>query len=274
MKELEYHPIACIFPLMADAGIEALANDIRESGQIQTGLLFEGKILDGRNRYAACKLAGVEFKAVKFKGTRTEALAHVWGLNRLRRHLSSSQAAAAEAMRAKLDAEYAAEVDAIKKAKAKRTNNNPSNGGKFGKSGSKTQQKQGPEPSGETIPPTVKRDESKRTPAKRAESVGTNRKYIEQADRLVEEAPELAQKVVDGEMSIPQATKALKGKTAVDMTDQERGRKTLQLAKTYLEHALRAVGDTNALLPDPKLCSTLELQIIASLTQLKTWRGK
>ena len=52
-----------------------------------------GEIIDGRNRYLACKLAGVEpvFKGIDFPAARTEALAFVVSRNLKRRHLTTPQ---------------------------------------------------------------------------------------------------------------------------------------------------------------------------------------
>jgi ParB-like chromosome segregation protein Spo0J len=60
MSRYENHPIANIFPMMGEAELRALADDIKINGVIQPGTLFQGKILDGRNRYAATLIAGVE----------------------------------------------------------------------------------------------------------------------------------------------------------------------------------------------------------------------
>lgn len=50
----EWHPVACIFPMMDDASLHELADDIKKHGQYEPIMLYEGKILDGRNRSAAC----------------------------------------------------------------------------------------------------------------------------------------------------------------------------------------------------------------------------
>jgi len=56
----EFHEIAGIFPLMEKEELEALTKDIAENGLQEPIILYEGKILDGRNRYLACLQAGVE----------------------------------------------------------------------------------------------------------------------------------------------------------------------------------------------------------------------
>jgi ParB-like chromosome segregation protein Spo0J len=57
--ELEYHPLANLFPLLGETEIQTLADDIRSNGLNVPITMYEGKILDGRNRHAACVLAGV-----------------------------------------------------------------------------------------------------------------------------------------------------------------------------------------------------------------------
>lgn len=47
------HPYAEIFPMMSEEEIEELANDIEANGQLNPIKIYDGKILDGRNRYAA-----------------------------------------------------------------------------------------------------------------------------------------------------------------------------------------------------------------------------
>jgi len=58
----KHHPLACMFPMMPQAEIEALAEDIKKNGLKDDGIIYEGMILDGRNRQAACELAGVKME--------------------------------------------------------------------------------------------------------------------------------------------------------------------------------------------------------------------
>ena len=68
-----------------------MLSDIRENG-LQTPItLFEGKILDGRNRYLACQMLNMEPEYVEFDGK--DPLPFVVSRNLCRRHLSESQRA-------------------------------------------------------------------------------------------------------------------------------------------------------------------------------------
>ena len=60
--EYEAHPIAALLPLIEGAPFEALVKSIATDGfDDETPILiYEGKILDGRNRYRASVKAGVQ----------------------------------------------------------------------------------------------------------------------------------------------------------------------------------------------------------------------
>jgi len=87
----EYHELANLFPLMDESQYSDLVADIKENGLIESIILYEGKILDGRNRYNACNDAGVEPSFVEYEGE--DALSYVISLNLNRRHLNESQRA-------------------------------------------------------------------------------------------------------------------------------------------------------------------------------------
>jgi phage N-6-adenine-methyltransferase len=86
---MKFHPCAEIFPLMQGAEFEALVLDIKANGLRQPIILYEEKVLDGRNRWRACEKAGVEPKTKNWLGD--DPLAYVISLNLTRRHLNEMQ---------------------------------------------------------------------------------------------------------------------------------------------------------------------------------------
>ena len=91
-QERIYHPLANLFPYMTGAEFNELVDDIKKHGLREPILLYEDMILDGRNRYRACKAAKVEPTwAAPFRGTHDEAVALVVSANIRRRHLTSKQ---------------------------------------------------------------------------------------------------------------------------------------------------------------------------------------
>jgi len=88
----EVHPAAALFPMLADDELADLAADIKERGLLQLIVLDkDGRILDGRNRYAACKIAGVEPKFETYEGNDPDGYAIASGT--LRRNLTQGQKA-------------------------------------------------------------------------------------------------------------------------------------------------------------------------------------
>ena len=85
------HPLSEIFPAMEGAEFSALVEDIRVHGLIQPLVMYQGKILDGRNRARACEKLGIKPKTTDYRGN--DPLGYVLSLNLSRRHLSESQRA-------------------------------------------------------------------------------------------------------------------------------------------------------------------------------------
>lgn len=87
----EAHEYAGIFPMMTDHDVDQLAGSIQENGLRESIILLDGKILDGRNRYKACEIAGVEPHFEDYDGE--DALQFVLDHNLHRRHLTETQRA-------------------------------------------------------------------------------------------------------------------------------------------------------------------------------------
>lgn len=87
------HPAAALFPMLDGAELAELARDIEEHGLIEPIVVHNGELLDGRNRLAACQLAGVEPTEREWEGDPSEVVAWVLSKNLHRRHLSTSQRA-------------------------------------------------------------------------------------------------------------------------------------------------------------------------------------
>jgi hypothetical protein len=96
MIKFEYqpHPFANMFPMIEGQEFENLKASITKSGILEPIRLYQGMILDRRNRYAAAKACGHQFTPKDFKewtGTLEEAEAWVLETNLHRRHLTAKQ---------------------------------------------------------------------------------------------------------------------------------------------------------------------------------------
>lgn len=89
---IEVHPYAEIFPPMEGTDFEALVASIKENGLRDAITLYEGAVIDGRNRQLACELADVEARYEQLPAG-TDPLAFVIDRNLRRRQLDESQRA-------------------------------------------------------------------------------------------------------------------------------------------------------------------------------------
>ena len=89
--DLPAHPLAAIFPMLPEAEIAELADDIVTYGQRVPITVLDGQVLDGRNRLAACRFADVEPSFEIYEGG--DPLGFVLSHNLHRRHLTTSQRA-------------------------------------------------------------------------------------------------------------------------------------------------------------------------------------
>lgn len=98
-------PAADVFPMLPEDELAELADDIKENGLRESIVICEAQtadgevvemIVDGRNRRAACKLAGVEPTVRRLNGE--DPNAYVLSANIHRRHMTKGQRAMAVAM--------------------------------------------------------------------------------------------------------------------------------------------------------------------------------
>jgi ParB-like chromosome segregation protein Spo0J len=89
-RALPIHPAANLLPMLGEAELAQLAADIAEHGQRHPIVIFEGQVLDGRNRLLACERAGVEPR-VEIKSACDSPIVFVLSVNVQRRHLTTSQ---------------------------------------------------------------------------------------------------------------------------------------------------------------------------------------
>jgi hypothetical protein len=87
-----YHPLAEVLPLLTGREFDDLVEDIGKNGLRDPINLFEGRIIDGRNRERACLKAGVEprYRSIGFAN-------HDGGIRDLEEHPAAASDARAEA---------------------------------------------------------------------------------------------------------------------------------------------------------------------------------
>ena len=91
------HPYADQFPMLPQAELEELAQSIRDSGLRQPIVVtVDGLILDGRNRFQACRMAGIEPETVVYEGA--DLAEYVLDANITRRNMTTGQRAMATAL--------------------------------------------------------------------------------------------------------------------------------------------------------------------------------
>jgi ParB-like chromosome segregation protein Spo0J len=125
VTEIESHPYADMFPRMQGDEFKGLVASIKKDRQEESIILYDGKILDGRNRHAACIEAGVEPRCEPYEGE--DPLGYVLRKNLHRRQLQTSQRAIVAAKMANLpqgartDLEHSANLQKVSVEEAAKT---------------------------------------------------------------------------------------------------------------------------------------------------------
>jgi hypothetical protein len=98
-RPTKVHPLAALFPPLSDDDLQALAEDIRENGQIQPCMVDkDGVLIDGRSRLRACGLVEVDpwFDVLPDDA---DVEAYIWSANAKRRQIRKGQLAMVAAAR-------------------------------------------------------------------------------------------------------------------------------------------------------------------------------
>ena len=82
----EAHELATIFPQIDQDDLIRLTTDIKQKGQLEPIWLYQGKILDGRTRYEACRGLGIKPCFREYEGS--DPTGFVISMNLHRRHLT------------------------------------------------------------------------------------------------------------------------------------------------------------------------------------------
>ncbi|AHY45234.1 hypothetical protein [Stutzerimonas decontaminans] len=91
VTQYEIHPYAKLFPMMQEDEYVSFCSDINTNGLRHPIVLYQGRILDGRNRYRCCCDLDIEPATEEYTGD--DALGFVLSLNLYRRQLSVAQRA-------------------------------------------------------------------------------------------------------------------------------------------------------------------------------------
>lgn len=214
-----------IFPEAKAEDYERLKQDIQANGYdtSQPIVLYQGDILDGWNRQKACNELKEKPAYETFQGTDEEAIRYMMRTNK-RRNLNSGQWACIaveaedliEAIRKQVDKQRRTkQAEALSEAhKAKDSVCN------------------------KKLLQTERDPNKNATPTKTAELFNTNRTYVNQANKLKEQAPEVFEAVKAGTMRMTDGNKAVKAIPTDPWSKDERDRQEkVQLGRTVIANA-------------------------------------
>lgn len=221
---MQYHEVANLFPMMNDDEYAALVADIHQHGQREPIWIYDDQIIDGRNRWLACRDLGIQPATREYTGPSDMAtlIAFVVSLNLKRRHLDKGQLAFVG-----IDIEKALAEDARKRQGARNDIT-------------------------ERFPESVSGEARQQAAA----IVGTNAHYITDAKKVAAVAPDLAQEVRSGAMSLPEAKREIKERERVQAREDRATNPPPQLPDACtIEHGENIVhirdNSIDAIITDP-----------------------
>ena len=199
------HPVAALFPMLSKDELQEMADDIAERGLLQSIVLDpEGQILDGRNREAACKIAKVEPHYETYEGD--DPAGYALATNILRRSLTKGQAAMIAAAARSVSEQSLArtgEIVGVSKTRMGEAN---------------TVQKFAPDLVDLVIAGTRTLDEAYGAARRRKQDAASEDAQLADLRKVY---PELADKVVEGELTLPAAMTEMRERQARERRDRE-----------------------------------------------------
>lgn len=187
----EVHSLAAKFPMLDTEDMAELAEDIAANGLNNPIVVdADGVLLDGRNRLAACKLAKVEPTFEVYDGD--DPLGFIISENLKRRHLTTSQ-------RAMLAVEILPFFEAEAEERYRETVGRP-------------------EKSVEMLPPIS--DPAPKARDRAGAATGVSGRSVAKAKSIAEQAPDLAEKVTAGEITVTDAEKQARQRKAEAEAEQ------------------------------------------------------
>jgi hypothetical protein len=227
---MKIHPVAELFPLMSPDEFQTFKADIAANGQHDEIWIYQGAIIDGRNRYRACQELGIEPRMCEWDG-QGSLVGFVVSLNLHRRHLTSSQrAAVAVNMLPMLEEEAqkrmreGGETAGRGRPKTVTTRIVDKVVTTQGTEVLEVKEDEEPEPKSDqpsqSLPKApqlfgepigdMKKNHDGEAAQDAAKLVNTNRQYITDAKYISDAAPDIFEKVKAGELTIPQAKQEVK----------------------------------------------------------------
>jgi hypothetical protein len=206
LHELIPHEAADLFPMMPDDRLAELAADILENGLREPIRLLDGRIIDGRNRYRACRMAGITPRFEQL-AEGVNPWAFVWSLNGQRRDLTRDQRYLLWDECSAKDAEWQAAQKRIhdqanqKRAEAAKGNDNAAK--------SKPKENSAATSCGTTVsphsPPPKLDSKPARASEEKAKQANVDRGTVERNEWLKKHRPDLIEKVKTGETTSSRA---------------------------------------------------------------------
>lgn len=174
-----------ILPEMKEEAYVSLKNDIEKNGFDNKFpiYIYEDEIIDGWNRFKACKQLKVTPIYKHFTGSSLEALTFILRTNN-RRDLSSSQRACLAADSDEIIETLTKEIEEERRKKISESRQNET---------------------GQKIAPSKKEDS--RLAIKLAETFGTNKQYVKDAKRFKKENKQVFEQIKNGTINISEAKK-------------------------------------------------------------------